>query len=221
MRTSRLKLAAVFILTVFLAAACIDIDVNPPPTPTPSVTTTTQPTKTPSPTRTTTRPPTTSPSPTRTTTPAPTPSFRSPPIVVDRTPTVPPIPVLIGVRAAQHPEEGFDRITFDFTVNSKGELPGYRIRYVDVPRDCGTGDQVQVTGRRFLEITFEPTHAHTEQGQPTIPRSQQLGFPQMESWTRTCDFEAVTTIVLGLDDVVGIRVGELSNPARIYVDVAA
>jgi hypothetical protein len=43
----------------------------------------------------------------------------------------------------------------------------------------------------------------------------------MESYRVTCDFEAVTTIVVGLDDVVGIRVGELSNPSRIYVDVAA
>jgi hypothetical protein len=33
------------------------------------------------------------------------------------------------------------------------------------------------------------------------------------------DFEGVVTVALGLDDVVGFRVGEL--PGRLYIDVAA
>ncbi|HEX2418217.1 MAG TPA: hypothetical protein VHJ83_08880 [Micromonosporaceae bacterium] len=35
------------------------------------------------------------------------------------------------------------------------------------------------------------------------------------------DFEAVVSVALGLDDTVGFRVGGLSNPNRIYLDVAA
>jgi hypothetical protein len=41
----------------------------------------------------------------------------------------------------------------------------------------------------------------------------------IEAYAVTGDFEAVVTVVLGLDDVVAYRVGEL--PGRIYVDVAA
>jgi len=41
----------------------------------------------------------------------------------------------------------------------------------------------------------------------------------MKGFAISGDFEAVLTIAIGLDDVVGFRVGEL--PGRIYVDVAA
>jgi hypothetical protein len=35
------------------------------------------------------------------------------------------------------------------------------------------------------------------------------------------DFEGYVSVALGLDDVVGFRVGELAEPNRVYVDVAA
>jgi hypothetical protein len=35
------------------------------------------------------------------------------------------------------------------------------------------------------------------------------------------DFEGYVSVALGLDDVIGCRVGELASPNWIYVDVAA
>jgi hypothetical protein len=46
-----------------------------------------------------------------------------------------------------------------------------------------------------------------------------VGLPMIKSYAVVGDYEGHVSIVLGLDDVVGYRVGEL--PGRIYVDVAA
>jgi hypothetical protein len=141
--------------------------------------------------------------------------WRTTPLTVRHDVDVPPVPVLAGIRHAQHPEEGFDRVVFDV----RGALPGYDIRYVATPVADGSGDPVTVPGRRFLQIRFEPADAHDEAGAATVVRSATLGYPMLEAYAVTGDYEAVVTVVLGLDDVVAFRVGELSG--RIYVDVAA
>lgn len=155
-------------------------------------------------------------------TPAPTGStseWTSSPLVVERTVPVPPIPRLIGIRSAAHSEDGYDRITFDF----ESVLPGYEVRYVDQPVEAGSGDPVVIAGRRYLQITFSPAQAHDDSGtQAVTPRSATLDYPMMKAYAISGDFEAMVTVVLGLDDVVGFRVGEIpGQPGRIYVDVAA
>ncbi|HEU5109131.1 MAG TPA: hypothetical protein VFT95_11350 [Micromonosporaceae bacterium] len=125
------------------------------------------------------------------------------------------MPRITGVRSAAHPAEGFDRIVFDIA----GRIPGYQIRYVDTPIQDPSGSPADVPGRRFLQIRLEPAQAHTDSGQATQPRARTVNYPMLEAWAITGDFEGVVTVVLGLDDVVGYRVGEL--PGRIYVDVAA
>src|SRR5690606_23162810 len=52
------------------------------------------------------------------------------PVSVTREVAVPPVPQLLRIRSAAHPDEGYDRIVFDFA----RELPGYEIRYVDEVR---------------------------------------------------------------------------------------
>ena len=156
------------------------------------------------------------------TTPEPTGStsdWTSSPLVVDKTVPVPPVPRLIGIRTAAHPESGYDRVTFDF----ESVLPGYEVRYVDQPVAAGSGEPVSIAGRRYLQITFRPAQAHDDSGtQSVTPRSAPLGYPMLKAYAITGDFEATLTVVLGLDDVVGFRVGELpGRPGRIYVDVAA
>ena len=48
------------------------------------------------------------------------------------------------------------------------------------------------------------------------------GSRPVKAYAISGDFEGVLTVHLGLDDVVGYRVGELpGEPGRIYVDVAA
>jgi hypothetical protein len=145
--------------------------------------------------------------------------WSSSPLVVDRSVPVPPVPRLIGIRSAAHPESGYDRITFDF----ESVLPGYEVRYVDQPIADGSGEPIAIAGRRYLQIVFRPAQAHDDSGtQSVTPRSATLDYPMLKAYAIAGDFEATLTVVLGLDDVVGFRLGELpGTPGRIYVDVAA
>ncbi len=124
---------------------------------------------------------------------------------------------LIAVRAATH--EGFDRVVFELAAGDA--LPGHHIEYIDKPvRDCGAGDAKEVAGDAWLEVRMSPTHAHTEEGQPTIPfreRAEQL--PVIRELERTCDFEAVTTWVIGVGSPTPSRVVELSDPPRLVIDI--
>ena len=147
------------------------------------------------------------------------PAWTSTSVVVNRTVTVPPVPELLAIRTAAHSAEGYDRVTFDF----RATLPGYEVRYVDKVIADGSGLPVDVPGRRHLQIVFRPAQAHNDSGQQAVtPRSATLDYPMMRAYAITGDYEGVLTVVLGLDDVVGFRVGELpGQPGRIYVDVAA
>lgn len=147
-------------------------------------------------------------------------TWSSQPRIMERTPSVPPVPGLLAIRPGSHPADGFDRVTFDF----RSALPGYDIRYVDRVIEDGSGKDVTVTvpGRRYLQVTFQPAYGHNESGTAVTPAVMTLDYPMLKAYAVTGDFEAVLTIVLGLDDTVGYRVGELpGQPGRIYVDVAA
>ena len=126
---------------------------------------------------------------------------------------------LTGIRTAAHPDEGYDRIVFDLA----GEIPGYTVQYVDEVRQDGSGDLVEVPGRRYLLIRFNPAQAHTDAGEPLVsPRGRTLDHPMMRGYVLVGDFEGYVSVAIGLDDVVGFRVGELpGDPARVYIDVAA
>lgn len=155
-----------------------------------------------------------------TATPAPTGASTGPgarwssgPVTVTRDVPVPPVPVLTGIRTATHP--GYDRVTFDIS----GRVPGYDVRYVSAVVADGSGQPVSVPGRRYLQVRFRPAQAHTDAGAATVPRRATFTYPMLRGYVVNGDFEGVVTVTLGLDDVVGFRVGELSG--RVYVDVAA
>ncbi|HEY8472595.1 MAG TPA: hypothetical protein VIL37_08160 [Natronosporangium sp.] len=142
--------------------------------------------------------------------------WTSGPTTVTRNLTVPPMPQLVRIRSAAHPDAGYDRIVFDFT----GPLPGYQIRYVDEVRQDPSDLPVDLPGRRFLLVVFTPAQAHTDDGTSLIsPGRKTLDYPMMRGFALAGDFEGHVSIGIGLDDVVGYRVGEL--PGRIYLDVAA
>jgi hypothetical protein len=135
---------------------------------------------------------------------------------------VPPVPQLLRIRSAAHPDSGYDRIVFDFD----GPLPGYTVRYVDEVRQDGSGELVDMPGRRYLLVVFTPAQAHTDAGQPLVsPTRRTLDYPMIRGYVLVGDFEAQVSVAIGLDDQVGYRVGELpgqpGQPGRIYVDVAA
>lgn len=129
-----------------------------------------------------------------------------------------PVATLTGVRAATH--EGYDRVVFELAVGD--EMPGYHLEYIDKPvRDCAEGSAKEVAGDAWLEVRMSPEYAHTEAGHPTIPfREQSLNLPVIRELERTCDFEAVTTWVIGVSSPNPYRVQELTNPPRLVVDIA-
>lgn len=125
------------------------------------------------------------------------------------------MPRCTGVRAAAHSDEGFDRIVLDFD----GPLPGYEIRYVPSVVADGSGATLAAPGRRILQVVLRPAQGHDDQGQQALTRRRTFDFPMLEGYVVSGDFEGVLTIAIGLDDVVGYRVGEL--PGHLYIDVAA
>jgi hypothetical protein len=146
------------------------------------------------------------------------PAWSTGPVAVTHNNPVPPVPLLVGIRTAAHPDGGFDRIVFDFS----GPLPGYAIKYVDEVRADPSDLPVSMPGRRYLLVVFTVAQAHSEAGEPSVsPKSATFDYPMLRGFVIVGDFEGYVSVALGLDDVVGYRVGELANPNRIYVDVAA
>ncbi|MFD1367720.1 AMIN-like domain-containing (lipo)protein [Actinoplanes sichuanensis] len=147
--------------------------------------------------------------------PVATASWTTDPVTVRRSPAVPPVPVLTGIRYVAHPAEGYDRIVFDIS----GPAPGYAARYVDEVRADPSDQVVTVPGRAHLLLVFTPAQAHRDDGTVTVTGTRRLDLPMLRSYAVVGDFEGHVSIALGLDDVVGYRIGEASG--RIYVDVAA
>lgn len=136
-------------------------------------------------------------------------------IVEVKRPDIPPTQ-LREIRTGQHPN--FDRVVFEFDGDS---VPGYRIEYVDKPiRSCGAGEIVQIGGYGFLLVQMSPAQAHTEEGQPTIKaREFAPDLAVIKELKSLCDFEANVQWVMGLSSPNRYRVLELTNPARLVIDV--
>ncbi len=127
----------------------------------------------------------------------------------------PPMPLLVHVRTGEH--EGYDRITFEF----EGERPGYRVEYVQPPITQDPSDlPVEIAGNALLKIRLESAAAHDDSGTQTVDFSELTpGLPSLVEAEQIGDFEGVVTWVLGLSGEVNFRVGTLTGPPRIYVDV--
>lgn len=124
--------------------------------------------------------------------------------------------LLRAVRTATH--EGFERVVFEF---AGARVPGYHVEYVDRPvRQCGSGEPVPVAGDAWLRVRLSPANAHTEAGEATVrDRARRLDYPNLLELKILCDFEAEVEWVLGLASPTRYRVLELTNPARLVVDV--
>lgn len=114
--------------------------------------------------------------------------------------------------------EKFDRVVFEF---EGARLPGYHVEYVDRPvRQCGSGEVVPVAGDAWLRVRLTPANAHTEAGEATVKdRNRRLNYPNLKELKSLCDFEAEVEWVLGLASPNRYRVLELTNPARLVIDV--
>ena len=126
-------------------------------------------------------------------------------------------PAILGkIRTGRH--ESFDRVVFEFRGST---VPGYHVEYIDRPvRACGSGDVVKVAGDGWLSVRLTPAQAHTDAGKPTIGyRERRLRLPVLRELQSTCDFEGEVEWVLGVSSPNRYRVMELSNPARLVIDL--
>ena len=126
------------------------------------------------------------------------------------------VTTLSAIRIAQ--QDTFDRFVLEFAGT---ELPSYHVEYVDRPiRDCGPGDVVQVAGDAWLLIRLDPARAHDDQGRVTLEqRRAKPNLPILLEAHLICDFEAQVEWVLGVSSPLGYRVSELTQPARLVIDL--
>lgn len=126
--------------------------------------------------------------------------------------------VMAYVRSARH--AGFDRVVFEFLGD---QLPTYKIEYIDKPvRACGSGNVVPFAGDAWLSVRFTGAHAHSPEGDATIPakdRTQSPNLPIVKDLKLICDFEAEVEWVLGNSSPNKYRVLELEGPTRLVVDI--
>jgi len=123
---------------------------------------------------------------------------------------------LQAVRSAAH--DGFDRVVFEF---AEAALPSYHIAVPDDPvRQCGSGRPISLSGNARLQIRFDRTRAHTNEGTPTVTdRERSPDLPRLRTLTLTCDFEGMVEWAFGLATPGPFRVTELSAPTRLVVDL--
>jgi len=133
---------------------------------------------------------------------------------VERSPR--PTPVVTDIRTGRHAT--FDRVVIDLD----GAAPGYKVGYVKVVREDGSGKVVDTRGRANLLVRLTPTDAHDSNGHPTYdgPHRFTVGFPALREVAFAGDFEATVSIALGISHKTGFRVMTLTNPTRIVVDIA-
>lgn len=123
---------------------------------------------------------------------------------------------LESVRSARN--DGFDRIVLEFRA---GARPGYRVEFVDPPvRQCGSGQAVALAGEAWLRVRLEPSRAHDDRGRPTVTeRSRVTDLPMVRAMQLICDYEGQVEWVISVGAPNRFRVTELSNPARVVVDI--
>ncbi|MDG4786455.1 hypothetical protein O7626_11020 [Micromonospora sp. WMMD1102] len=138
-------------------------------------------------------------------------------------PPAPPLPYLVEIRAADHPEgrPGYSRISFTF----RGGFPSYELAYLGrIPAE-GTGEPLRLPGNAFLRIRFVQAQAHDERGRSSVttaPRPE-LGFATLRGYAFGGDFEGYLTYGLGLrvapdsDQALPVRSLELTRTGGRYV----
>jgi hypothetical protein len=120
---------------------------------------------------------------------------------------------LTSVGVACH--RGFDR----FVVRGRLATPGYKVRYARRIVQDGSGDPVPLLGRKRIRVVLRRARAHTEAGDPTLPRTVTPLCPNLRQVKEAGDFEGVVTFGLGLRSRAGFRVFRLSAPTRVVIDV--
>ena len=127
---------------------------------------------------------------------------------------------LTGVRVGR--QDGFDRVVLD--LGGSG-TPGWRVEYVDRPRQDGSGDPVALRGSSFLQVVVRgvgmPFDTGVEQYGDASTRVSGAGTEGIAEIAPGSSFEGDQQAFIGL---VGprrpFRAFALEDPTRVVVDVA-
>jgi hypothetical protein len=126
--------------------------------------------------------------------------------------------LLRDIRTAE--QDGFDRITFEFTF----AIPGFDVRYVELPIVYDPrGDEMDIQGAAFIVVRMEPGASYDPTtGDPTYlgPLELKPALPSLLESERVGDFEGVLSWALGLRAEADFRVTTLEDPPRLVVDIA-
>lgn len=90
-------------------------------------------------------------------------------------------------------QAGREAILFEFT----GPVPGYKLDFVDSAAACGSGQPVTVAGAAKILVRFFPANAHDSAGKATTSPTV-AGTGAFTEAKQTCDFEAVTSWLVGM-----------------------
>lgn len=122
--------------------------------------------------------------------------------------------VVTDIRVGSHAT--FDR----FVVQFKKAMPGSTVTYKKHLRMDGSGDKVELKGRKNILVRLEPARAHRTNGSPTIPTGKVVGFPEIREWRVLGDFEGVVTLGIGVRRKRAVEVTLLTHPRRLVIDIA-
>ena len=125
--------------------------------------------------------------------------------------------MLVDVRLAAHPDEGYDRIVFEWD----GPRPAGIVQYRDELFACAIGTPVDPEGDALLHVNFLFAVAHTEEGEVSFPTTNLTppGNSILEI-EETCDFEGGVEWAIGVPDERPFTVTLLEEPSRVVIDVA-
>ncbi len=120
-----------------------------------------------------------------------------------------------GVRIGQH--DGFDRVVFDLAGTG---TPGWLVRFTDDPRRDGSGEPVEIDGRRVIEVIITGIGYPGDTGAAPF-----IGVVDGQGGITAVDvagpFEGQAVAFIGsAAENPGVRVSALSTPTRLVVDIA-
>ncbi|MFE0642022.1 hypothetical protein ACFW2Y_10495 [Streptomyces sp. NPDC058877] len=112
----------------------------------------------------------------------------------------------------------FDRLVIDV----RGAMPPVTVRPTRTLRYDGSGIDVPLAGRHFLEVVLSPAAAHDDTGRPVYrgPRLLSVSLPALKGVALTGDFEGVVTIAAAFDTAPVYKTFRLHSPERFVVDIA-
>ncbi|RSM46701.1 hypothetical protein DMA12_10710 [Amycolatopsis balhimycina DSM 5908] len=128
-------------------------------------------------------------------------------------------PALTNIRTGLNP--GFDRIVLDL---SAGTVPGtLSYQLVDELTADPSGEIVWLTGEYFINVSAFALVAHDANGNPTYTGPQKFrtrNLANVMAVALTGDFEAHTSIGIGVRTRTAVNVFTLTAPNRVVIDVA-